>query len=362
MAVYKIFPTKDATIYSGYPKMNTGIDEILEVSKLYTNLSPAEATVARILVQFPTEGIKSVINSYIGTGSYSASLKLYNADVQGVSTNYNLEIAAVYQSWSMGTGRFNNMPQTVDGVSWVSASVDTGWLTSGFPTGVTGSAVSGSLGGGNWYTASIVTQSFEPYTYKDLDVNITDIVNNWVTDLYNNNGVIIKQEDSTESDKVGESTLTYFSRDTHTIYPPSLDLKWDDSVFLPISQSFICSDANINVTLQNVQSSFNEDSVHKVRINVRDKFPVRTFSTGSLYTTQKYLPSSSYWSLLDYKTKDVIIDFDESATKVSADSSGNYFKLYMNGLEPSRYYSILVKSVINGEVVVFSNDYVFKAD
>ena len=30
MAVYKIFPTKDATIYSLYPSRNTGLDEIIE--------------------------------------------------------------------------------------------------------------------------------------------------------------------------------------------------------------------------------------------------------------------------------------------------------------------------------------------
>ena len=30
MAVYKIFPTQDATLYSMFPSMNTGLDEIIE--------------------------------------------------------------------------------------------------------------------------------------------------------------------------------------------------------------------------------------------------------------------------------------------------------------------------------------------
>ena len=30
MAVYKIFPTADATIYSRFPVKNTGLDEVLE--------------------------------------------------------------------------------------------------------------------------------------------------------------------------------------------------------------------------------------------------------------------------------------------------------------------------------------------
>ena len=32
MAVYKIFPSSDATLYSKYPAQNTGLDEILEVA------------------------------------------------------------------------------------------------------------------------------------------------------------------------------------------------------------------------------------------------------------------------------------------------------------------------------------------
>ena len=32
MAVYKLFPEKDTTLYSAFPNLNTGIDAILEIS------------------------------------------------------------------------------------------------------------------------------------------------------------------------------------------------------------------------------------------------------------------------------------------------------------------------------------------
>jgi hypothetical protein len=35
MAIYKIFPTQDATLYSAYPTMNTGLNAILETSNTY---------------------------------------------------------------------------------------------------------------------------------------------------------------------------------------------------------------------------------------------------------------------------------------------------------------------------------------
>ena len=34
MAVYKIFPEKDATIYSLFPNMNTGMEEMIEATIL----------------------------------------------------------------------------------------------------------------------------------------------------------------------------------------------------------------------------------------------------------------------------------------------------------------------------------------
>ena len=60
-------------------------------------------------------------------------------------------------------------------------------------------------------------------------------------------------------------------------------------------------------------------------------------------------------------TEEIVVDYDTSYTKISCDVASNYFDVYMNGLEPERYYKILIKSVMsNGEIVVFDKDYIFK--
>jgi hypothetical protein len=57
----------------------------------------------------------------------------------------------------------------------------------------------------------------------------------------------------------------------------------------------------------------------------------------------------------------MVIDFDNNYTKVSADTTGNYFTVYMNGLEPERTYKLLVKTVLpSSEQVVIDNDVLFK--
>jgi hypothetical protein len=79
-----------------------------------------------------------------------------------------------------------------------------------------------------------------------------------------------------------------------------------------------------------------------------------------LYTSPKYLPQTSYYSIKDVKSDTVVVDFDTNYTKISADTQGSYFDVYMNGLEPERYYKLLIKTVISGSTLVFDNEYFFK--
>ena len=66
MAVYKIFPTQDTTLYSYYPSMNTGLDAICEVSNTLDPLLRAEIPmVARYLTQFDTGEIITIINKQL---------------------------------------------------------------------------------------------------------------------------------------------------------------------------------------------------------------------------------------------------------------------------------------------------------
>jgi len=78
MAVYKIFPEKSATLYSYYPTLNSGQDEILEASTFYSIESTNE--VSRALIKFPSTQISDTITNKIGTSSFDAYLKVYLAN------------------------------------------------------------------------------------------------------------------------------------------------------------------------------------------------------------------------------------------------------------------------------------------
>jgi hypothetical protein len=61
------------------------------------------------------------------------------------------------------------------------------------------------------------------------------------------------------------------------------------------------------------------------------------------------------------KTTDMVVDFDTDYTKVSYDQNGSFANLYLNGLEPERYYKLLVKTTLpTGETIDVDNDCIFK--
>ena len=62
MAIYKITPEKDATLYTEYPSMNTGIDAILEAS---TYLKDSNAQTSRYLIKFSQTEINNIFDTHI---------------------------------------------------------------------------------------------------------------------------------------------------------------------------------------------------------------------------------------------------------------------------------------------------------
>ena len=361
MAIYKIFPEKSATLYSFYPTLNTGLDEILEISTFYTINDTNE--VSRAIIKFPTDQISQSLARAVGK-SYDAYLKLYLANASSIPLDFNLECYPLAGNWDMGTGRLGNSPSTTDGVSWQYTNGTDGASTWPAGAGITSSYRSGgTAGGGSWYTTASykATQSFTNTTSKDIEIKVTNAISASYTNVIGDYGFILKHSSSIEfNPSSSKFELKYFSGNTHTIYPPCLEIRWDDSSYSTGSLSVVTNDLFVP-SLGNNKGEFQQDSIQRFKVNIRDKFPARSFQTSSVYLNNKALPSTSYWSIKDLDTEEIVVDYDTTYTKISCDSTGNYFDVYMNGLEPERYYKLLFKTVLsNGETVISDNNYYFK--
>lgn len=403
MAVYNIFASADATLYSHYPTKNTGRDPILEVSAknsqdgvrflyrngitenpYYTYDLAANSNYSTTEFYFPISDIRRSILQFSNadllklkafasqsiSGSYQANLIMNLATAQNLNTTYSLEIYPVSQAWSMGTGMYAQVPQSVNGVSWdytgPSASsalwIDDAYYWNQYNTLPWESASmlwNSTPGGGTWYSSSYATQSFDYMSNKDINANITDIITEWFTGSIPNNGLIVKHPQYIEDNPNSFVDLKFFSVDTHTIYPPTIQFKWDDAYYYPQGTNYVLTD-QITIVLANNPGQFTQREVYKMRLATRYTYPPRQFTTSSVYLTNLILSEQTYWSLQDIKTGETVVDFDENYTKVSADSVGNYFNLYTSGLQINRYYRILIKTKIfsttYGPLSVYDNE------
>jgi hypothetical protein len=347
---YFEYATKDTTLYEMSHSMNAGQDEILEVRK-DMNADGSVVNVSRALIKFDLTYVsKSISSGLITSGSQTKFyLNLYDANSSDLNVSQTLYGYPVSQSWENGSGKFSYFPMVEDGASWKwkdNSIEKTQW-----------NEISAS--GGTWYSGSgyEASQSFtnEP---ADLRMDVTDIVWRWLHSTVPNEGFMLKRSGSignTDSNvEEGNTTryghFSFFSRETHTIYPPKLEVLWDDSKWITGSLSALSSDnlEDMVLYMRGFRSKYKEKSKVKFRVVGRERFPERTYSSTQYstgYNTVKYLPSgSTYYQIKDAYTEDVLVPFG-SGSKVSCDSTGNYFNFWMDGLQSERFYRINYKVV-----------------
>ena len=215
-----------------------------------------------------------------------------------------------------------------------------GYITDVISNPITDAGYYHNIGGGTWYTASVnnttYQQTFTKYN-ADLNLEITEYVNDWITGSRSNDGLIIKRPPSQESSALRFGSSKFFSNESHTIYVPTLEVRWDNSIFETGSLEALTAD-DITIYLKNLDAEYKELSKARLRLVGREKYPTRTFTNINPYTTIKYLPETTYYQVRDAETNLVLIPYDTTYTKVSCDSTGNYFDFWFNTLQPERYY------------------------
>jgi len=116
------------------------------------------------------------------------------------------------------------------------------------------------------------------------------------------------------------------------------------------------------IHLTNMLDKYRQDSKVRFRMRARERYPKKTYTTGSWSYTrdESFLPLTSYYSIRDAWTEEEVIPFSDYS-QISVDSTGSYFNLYLNGVEPERFYRILFKvSQSNNVETIYDEKYTFK--
>jgi len=356
MAYYFLTASKDASVYLQQPDQNCGLDEILEVSKVYYgNIKD----VSRALIQFNVDNFSSSLSNG-DVGFEEATLVLRETESEELPLNFTIDINPISASWEMGNGtRFDDI--TTSGVTWNYREGDSSdrWVNNV----VNGSIVfapnsTGSFSGvgGVWYSNLSSSQDFA-YKTKDINADISSIFQSWLSGSIQNDGLIIKHENSVEEDTNDYGILRFFSKETHTIHQPKVRIGWDDVTFTTGSLTELDSE-EIKVGIRNFKKEYKVNTTPKLRVVGRDLYPAKTFSSTAQYGITKFLPTTSYYQIRDYHSNDIIVPFSDY-TKLSCDSNGNFFNLNLSNWEVDRVYKIELKTTIGGVDYFFDEDYTF---
>ena len=340
-----ITASKDASIYLQQPSQNTGLDEILEVSKTYYG---SLKDIAHTLIKFDTTDLVSSIASGQVTMS-AADMILRECESIEIPMDYTLYAYAVTQSWDMGIGtRFDKI--STDGTTWNSVKTGQDWLSLENHSANTTGSYNGK--GGTWFTGSFSSQTFS-YESSDVSMDVKTTMDEWVAGTLPNEGFIIKHDTTLENDTNDYGQLKFFSKETNTIYQPKLRIGWDDSLFSTGSLTELTSD-DIHVTFKRLKSKYRVGSTPEIKVFGREKYPLKTYTNTYAYNDVKYLPSTTYYQVKDIITDEVIIPFSDY-TKVSCDSNGNFFKLNLTNWETQRDYYLEIKVDRNGTIEYFED-------
>ena len=340
--------SKDTTLYKAFPTTNAGLDEIIEIGKVVnTALEVTSSTQyatgsARTLIAFDLPTTASVFSG----SNFFLNLKL--ANVNNVKRNQQLVIYQISRSWDEGSGVFyQNTKNSNDGATW-------NQVTSG---------VSWSLAGGDFLTgATSQSITLSQYPLQDLHIDVTNILRPFVSQSLQSTfyGLAVQFPTADENDYTNEGNIKIFSTQTHTIHQPTLEIAWDNQTFSTGSLKPIPS-LNVKIAPSNLREVYTRGDVDKVNLVVRDQYPLKSFDSTLRYKNKYYLPSSSYYSIIDVQSNTTIIPFDDYS-KINTDPTGSYIVLDTSPLYFGRFYTLKLK-VVNGDYSrVIDTETIFKIE
>ena len=240
-------------------------------------------------------------------------------------------------------------------------------------------------GGGIWYRYSgECSQSFS-YESPDVNMDVTDIVNNWLNGTVPNNGLILKWSGSQENSTDISGDINFFSSNANSIYSPKIEVRWDEQTndytgtfedyeeeFNDGTGTFLYPDVAIDpVTIDGtddnymfmigLRKTYKETEKPRFRVAGRERYQTKTVTTTKTTQKNKLIPQGSgSYSIIDVETGETLIPFGEHSI-LSTDILSNYFKLKLDGFINNRLYRILLRLKLNdGRYRIFDDGFDFK--
>ena len=252
MGLKKYVADADTTIVNAFPPnlqtratgANAGAADVMEVYSIYGRENTGSQELSRVLVKFPISSISTDRTNGVvpASGSVSFYLKLYNAQTsKTVPRDLKLVVLPVSQSWQEGVGldleNYKDKTKGNTGANWMSASNTAAWTSVGGDYLISSS-----------FSAITASQTFST-GLEHLEVDITPLVEKWMSGDINNYGVGVHLTASQEAyyssstgqntgsiiDNVDGATKSYytkrfFARGSQFFFSrPAIEARWNST-------------------------------------------------------------------------------------------------------------------------------------
>ena len=204
---------------------NMGQADVSEVFSIFGRATTSSAELSRVLTQFDIDSISSdrTAGTIPASGSVSFYLRLFNAEtVRTVPKNFIIVAQAISRSWNEGDGLDLENYRDIGQSNWVAADSSTDWTSQG----------------GDYHSLPTYTQTFET-GLEDLEIDISELVEQWIAGTKQNYGIGIRLTSSNEaSSSLNPSGVTssfytkrFFARGTQYFFKkPVIEARWDSSI------------------------------------------------------------------------------------------------------------------------------------
>jgi len=117
---------------------------------------------------------------------------------------------------------------------------------------------------------------------------------------------------------------------------------------LPQSQENVVTERNFVVNVTNLKTDYGSTDVARLRVFVQD----RSTELPAFHVprpVKSFICQQMVWRLVNAFSREVVIPFHSTATKVSSDGVGMYFDMYMADLDTQVVYELEFKITENGQ-------------
>jgi hypothetical protein len=295
--IYRIYPTKDTAITNyvlngvSQTGSNQGASETLGVFKkapLSGVIGPAgTASLSRMLIAFDT----TILSYLTGSGQIPSSGVTYRLvlhDSQHDKTlpfSYDMEVARVTSDWDEGRGIDSDFYSDKGFANWIYRKQGLTW------TGP----------GGDIASSSLVPFHFDQGD-ENLSVDVTSIVQSWMSGTVPNYGFLVRVSSSQEVDGYDYYIKKFSGRSTNFLdHRPYIEASWDDSL-KDDRNNFVFDYPNRLFIYNVVRGAYSDISgvgQGQVFLRLVDASGTLLFATGSWVSTGIYsasitLPTGSY--------------------------------------------------------------------